>query len=450
MISPEPMAMAEEDRPGALLAGRYRLERIVGRGASATVWEATHVVTSQTVALKIFGRDAGLAGDGKRRDRLLREARAASRSRHPHVLAIDDLLDLEDGRAVLVMPMLRGQSLRDRLAHEGKLSTADVRALFAPALEGLARAHDAGVVHRDLKPDNLFVVADEPPRLVVLDFGVAKIAADGDLGLTSTGVTVGTPFYMAPEQLFGEDDVDARADVWALGVVLFECLVGERPTEAPNLGQLLKRVSAGKVGRLAEHDVADAPALVDLVNAMLSLDRDARPTLEDVRAKLLAPPDLAVDRASRAAEVAIDSAPPAPTAAPTHPRRRPIVIAAIVASLGVGGLVARAAFRGDTPGDVPTAATISTPSASVPSPGDSRSHDGPATAPLSSLSSTPLPASSDSATPRAFPPTIPSAPRATQAGPSSASAVTKMVAPSAVSAVSSTSVPPRIVEQAPF
>lgn len=290
--------LVDLDRPGAMLAGRFRLERALGRGASAVVWEATHVLTGRVLALKVFG----VSGDDrpgtdarKRRERLLREARAASRTQHPHVLPIDDVLELPDGRAALVMPRLFGESLRERLTREDKLLVEDVRRLFAPVVEALLSAHEAGVVHRDLKPDNLFVTRD-PERLMILDFGIAKLIHDSDVGLTSTGVTVGTPLYMAPEQLFGEDDVDGRADAWALGVVLHECLSGVRPTEATNLGQLLKRISARTLRVLSVADLrrGDAEAdtgekdklLVDRVNELLTIEAADRPTLDLVLATL--------------------------------------------------------------------------------------------------------------------------------------------------------------------
>jgi eukaryotic-like serine/threonine-protein kinase len=292
--------LVDPDRPGALLAGRFRLERALGRGASAVVWEATHVLTGRVLALKVFAASPDGERPGtdarKRRERLLREARAASRTKHPHVLPIDDVLELPDGRAALVMPRLLGESLRQRLTQREKLLVEEVRALFAPVVEALLSAHAAGVVHRDFKPDNLFVT-DEPARLVILDFGIAKLIHDSDVGLTSTGVTVGTPLYMAPEQLFGEDDVDGRADAWALGVVLHECLSGVRPTEATNLGQLLKRVSGQTLRVLTLDDVATASPpsaarrekdkqLVDLVNRLLTVERTGRPPLTEVLAGL--------------------------------------------------------------------------------------------------------------------------------------------------------------------
>ena len=274
--------MGSPDAIGTVLAGRFRLERPLGRGASAVVWEATHVLTGRTVAVKLFGESSS----SRTRERWLREARAASRVRHPNLLAIDDVLELPDGRAALVMERLVGRSLRERLA-AGTLDGGEIVELFAPVVEALTKAHAAGIVHRDLKPDNLFLT-DEPRRLVVLDFGVAKLASDGELGLTSTGATVGTPFYMAPEQLFGEEDVDGRADAWALGVVLHECLTGRRPIEAANLGQLLKRIHDGV--RLSL-DPAVAPgraALVGLVGGLLTVDRSARASLGDALAALAA------------------------------------------------------------------------------------------------------------------------------------------------------------------
>lgn len=271
--------MAPSEVPGELLGGKYRLERVLARGRSAVVWEASHVVTGRTLAVKLFVDP--VANLPRARERMLLEARVSSLAPHPNLLPIDDVLELGDGRAALVMERLVGESLRARIERQ-RFSIAELGPLFGPALEALERAHAAGLVHRDLKPDNLFVSA-APERLVVLDFGIAKFAGETALDLTSTGVSMGTPFYMAPEQLFGDDDVDSRADVWALGVVLFEALTGRRPTEANNLGQLLKLVSSRSIPRLEAAEIEEHAAVAALVNRMLDVRKENRPGLDEVR-----------------------------------------------------------------------------------------------------------------------------------------------------------------------
>ena len=426
--------MDDVDRPGLLLAGRFRLERVVGRGASAVVWEATNTLTSRQIALKIF---VGRALDvPRRRDRFLREARAASCVSHPNVLPIDDLVELPDGRAVLVMPLLRGESLRERLARTGSLPAHELSVLFVPVTDALEAAHAGGVVHRDLKPDNLFLSGD-PPRLVILDFGVAKLASDGELGLTSTGVTVGTPFYMAPEQLFGEEDVDARADVWALGVLLFECLSGRRPTEAPNLGQLLKKVSSRSLPELTEADVPDAPHLATLVRAMLSIEREDRPSLAEVRSALLG---AATQETLPHAAAATGLAPPRRAARTLRIAAWTLSAAAALAALGI--------FSGYRARQLPGPGTAAAGEEETGAPGWS-----------SVVSSAPEPIVHDGAppaAPAAPPPPSPLVRAAAGPRPPAASLSRPAAplgsggAPASFPAVSRNATPPRIVEAAPF
>ncbi len=266
--------------PGAIVGGRFRLGRIVGAGGMGEVWAAQHLVTRKMVALK-FLRGAALPD----RKRLYREARASSLVAHPNVLEIRDVLELDDGTPVLVMDLLIGRSLREHLARHGSLPLGDAAALLAPAVSAVGAAHARGIVHRDLKPDNIFLV-DQPGGLVevkVLDFGVAKLTAtEGDAArtaaLTQTGELVGTPYYMSPEQSFGEPDVDHRTDLWALGVILYECLAGRRPFEGTNLGQVLKGVTRGDYTRLDELR-ADLPKDVsEIVAQLLSVPRADRPS----------------------------------------------------------------------------------------------------------------------------------------------------------------------------
>jgi serine/threonine-protein kinase len=266
-----------------LVAERFRLERELGSGGMGTVWAATHVLTQRRVALKFLlekkARDPGA------NQRLLREARAACAIVHPALVAVDDVLTFADGSHALVMDLLEGESLRARLQRDGTLDPQELRAWFTPVLEALELAHTAGIVHRDLKPDNLFLVATEP-RLRILDFGVAKMATEDTLALTSTGAMLGTPYYMAPEQAFGEPDIGPAADIWALGVVLFECLTGRRPTQAANLGQVLKMLNEERLPKLIAE--AGVPLhLAECVDCMLVRDPAQRPDAADVRAMML-------------------------------------------------------------------------------------------------------------------------------------------------------------------
>lgn len=273
--------------PGNVLAGRYRLDRQLGEGGMGVVWAATHVVTRKPVAVKLLHRSDDL--DPRFVDRFLREARAATAVEHPNVVAIHDVLELDDQTPMMVMELLEGESLGARLDREHTIPVGDFARIMLPVVSAVGTAHAAGIVHRDLKPDNVFLSRTPDGQVVkVLDFGIAKLThTDTDAahtgGLTGSGAMLGTPYYMAPEQIFGEKDIDHRADVWALGIMFFECMAGVRPTQADNIGQILKIVTTGKIvplGQLAP----DAPEdLRSLVDRMLSRERDARPTLHEVR-----------------------------------------------------------------------------------------------------------------------------------------------------------------------
>jgi len=317
------------------VAGRFRLDRLIGEGGMGVVWAATHLVTGKPVALKMLRPER--AGDPDLRQRFIREARAACTVQHPNVVQIHDVLDTEDGSPVMVMDLLHGESLGQRLDRETRLSPVEVARIMLPVVSAVGTAHAAGVVHRDLKPDNIFL-ADEGGGSIsvkVLDFGIAKVLAtqteaSATGGLTGTGNMLGTPYYMAPEQIFVERDIDHRADIWALGVILYECLSGRRPTEADNIGQILKIVTTDGIVPLERVAPEVPPELARLVGRMLTRDRAGRPqSLQEVQATLRRFTDAAVrsfgDPVQRvsgaslpAAEIA--SAPSLPPASTTDPR----------------------------------------------------------------------------------------------------------------------------------
>lgn len=325
------------------------------------MWAATHAVTGRAFALKVLVERR--ARDDSAKKRLLREAKAACATKHPAILPIDDVIELEDGSHALVMDLLSGESLRARLEREGRIAPATVRALFAPVVEALEAAHAAGVVHRDLKPDNLFVVDGKEMR--ILDFGVAKVETEDAPGLTSTGAMLGTPYYMAPEQAFGEDCIDAQADVWSLGVVLFECLSGTRPTQGANLGQVLKLMNSGTLPRLQSLAPETPAALAEVVDRMLSKERAARPSLREVEEALLAPDDTVIR--------GVASSLPGPAAAAAPSRRMLWAIAPVLLLVAGGGYLASLRTAGigpATPAAAPTFATLASalPSSSVDAP----------------------------------------------------------------------------------
>ena len=268
---------------GALIAERFRLEKQLGEGGMGVVWAARHLVTRKPVALK-FVKHAS-RDSPETRQRFLREARAACAVRHPSVVEVHDVLELEDGSPVMVMDLLVGESMAQRLARERSLPLGEVARIMVPVCAGVGSAHALGIVHRDLKPDNIFlcIEGDGTTSVKVLDFGIAKLTAtEGDAAhtgeSTNTGMLLGTPFYMAPEQMFGEKNIDHRADLWAIGVILYEALTGQRPTQGANLGQILKVVAKEKLVPLRELAPSLPEPVLDLVGKLLEMDRDRRPS----------------------------------------------------------------------------------------------------------------------------------------------------------------------------
>ena len=271
--------MSMEPAAGAVVATRYRLERLLGEGGMGAVWSATHLVTHKPVAIKFL--KAAAQGDSTTR-RFLREARAASAVRHPNVVQVHDVLEHE-GQPLMVMDLLTGESLASRLAREEKLPLDEFARIMLPIVSAIGTAHAAGIVHRDIKPDNVFLHQrpDSEVEPKVLDFGIAKLsapegAAAATAHLTSTGAVMGTPYYMAPEQVFGEKDLDQRADIWAIGVVAYECLTGKRPFDGDNVGQLFKAVVQGKVTPLEDVAPHLPKELTDDIGRMLKKDRAER------------------------------------------------------------------------------------------------------------------------------------------------------------------------------
>jgi eukaryotic-like serine/threonine-protein kinase len=271
--------------PGDVLASRYVLEARLGRGGMGEVWRAKRLETRERVAVKFLRDD--LAADAASQKRFLREARAASAVRHPNVVEMYDVLENE-GTPFLVMELLAGETLGNRLRRKGSLSPAETAAILLPVFDAVEAAHAAGIVHRDLKPENIFLARDgDAVRVRVLDFGIAKQMEKlstpmmGEVGATTapvgtTGAMIGTPYYMAPEQALGERDVDGRADLWSLGVILYECLSGKRPTEAATLGGVLKIIVTDGMVPLAELMPDLDPHLADEVMDLLRSDREMR------------------------------------------------------------------------------------------------------------------------------------------------------------------------------
>nr|HMR07207.1 serine/threonine-protein kinase [Polyangiaceae bacterium] len=214
---------------GDILAGKFRVEKLLGSGGMGMVVAAHHLQLDEPVAIKFLLPEAltNAAAVG----RFAREARAATKIKSEHVVRIIDIGSFDSGEPYIVMEYLNGQDLSQLLAARGPLPPDEVAEYILQACEAIVEAHVLGIVHRDLKPANLFVAArmDGTPLVKVLDFGISKVSTGPDLSLTETSALMGSPLYMSPEQMASAKSVDARTDIWALGVILYELVTGKPP-----------------------------------------------------------------------------------------------------------------------------------------------------------------------------------------------------------------------------
>ncbi|MGZ3407993.1 MAG: serine/threonine-protein kinase [Polyangia bacterium] len=267
---------------GHTLADRYRLTRKIGEGGMGAVYEAMHVLLSKPVAVKVL-RDKYLDRP-EVAQRLVQEARLASSIRHENIVDITDSGATEDGRTFVVMEHLEGQSLSELVKREGALPESRVLEIARQAASALGAAHERGIVHRDVKPENLFLVERGGRDFVkVLDFGISKTLKPGNvdeesLKLTHTGMVLGTPLYMSPEQARGDEDLDQRIDIWALGVILYECLTAEVPFRATNYLGVISQVLNQEVTppRKLRPEMRISEAMERVVQKAMARDRDDR------------------------------------------------------------------------------------------------------------------------------------------------------------------------------
>jgi eukaryotic-like serine/threonine-protein kinase len=359
--------------PGEVLAGKYRIERLLGQGGMGVVMAATHLNLGKLVALKLMRAD--LVVDQSATHRFVREARAASLLRSEHIARVIDLDTLADGTYYIAMEYLDGEDLGAVLARRGALDANEAAIYIVQVCEAVAEAHAAGIVHRDLKPANLFLtMRGASPCVKVLDFGISKIIAHGaladDVASTDTKAIVGSPHYMAPEQLISAKLVDPRTDVWSLGCILFELVTGRLPFTGDALAPVLASILRDDVPPLQDLRPDLPPGFSSIVACCLDKDPARRFQRVDELATALTPYVAGVQLPGLPA-AAHPAAPPAgPEPAPARASRwwLAAVAVALTGALALAGY--HAARSGARAPEHPAGATpaASAPAEAAPAP----------------------------------------------------------------------------------
>ncbi|HEX6272660.1 MAG TPA: protein kinase [Polyangiaceae bacterium] len=366
MTEPSPESTESDALIGAVVAGRYRVEKLLGAGGMGAVYRAEHVHMKKTVALKVLHKE--FIGVNEIVARFEREAIAAARIEHPNVAPARDFGKLDDGSFYLVLEYVDGKSLRELIA-EGPLDAQRAVAIAKQIALALVAAHGAGIVHRDLKPDNVMLVpqADGSERVKVLDFGIARVTLSPEVekaatNLTKVGSVMGTVAYMAPEQALGEE-VDERADLYALGVIVHEMLSGRVPFDADSAAQIL----AKQITEAPPPLPPGAPAALGaLVSELLGKTRVERPP--SARAVLERLEGFSSPRAPAATALAA----PAVDASDDQKRRRVLVVGIGAGAALVGIALAVMLSGGGEPEAKPEALASAEPRPRASAPAASR------------------------------------------------------------------------------
>ncbi|HEY8947024.1 MAG TPA: serine/threonine-protein kinase, partial [Polyangiaceae bacterium] len=272
---PAPPAEQSQYLSGEVIGDRYRLVRELGRGGMGVVWVAHSLVLGVDVALKLIR--ASIAGPALT-TRMAREAHAAARLGHPALVRVFDFGWTGRGDPFLVMELVQGETLSALLSRDVRMAAIRAVQMLLPIADGLRVAHEKGIVHRDIKPDNIFIATDALGRVQpkLLDFGIAKVDRGREDGkLTQFGAVLGSPEYMSPEQALGKEDVDERTDVWSLCVVLYQLLTGALPFTKPNYNALMQAIINDEPVPTTEHASADA-ALWLVIQRGLAKPREHR------------------------------------------------------------------------------------------------------------------------------------------------------------------------------
>ncbi len=287
--------MTEADElVGQLLDRKYAMRGVIGRGGMGMVYEAENLAIGKLVAIKVLAQQPS-STSSQAFERFHQEARTAGAMGHPNVCEVYDLGQLEDGRPYMVMERLTGETLRQMIVRDAPLAEESVALIGAQVFAALAAAHRRGVVHRDIKPENIFLHKPAADAFVVkvLDFGVAKAVSrasisDTDMNsLTDSGIVMGTPYYMAPEQATG-DRVAAPCDVYAACIVLFESLTGRKPFEGGSHVEVVTNMLTSIASRVAQYRPNIGAKIDALVHSGLARAPDARPSAQVMRNELLA------------------------------------------------------------------------------------------------------------------------------------------------------------------
>jgi serine/threonine-protein kinase len=305
--------MSDENLVGQTIAGKYRVEKILGKGGMGVVVGARHLKLDEPVAIKLL-RPAMMEVDGMVA-RFLREARASSKIKSEHVVRVTDVDTRDDGSPYMVMEYLTGNDFAEIVKAKGRLGVAEAVGVILEACDAISEAHELGIIHRDLKPSNLFLHARRDGRTVVkvLDFGISKLDAPGEQDATKTGQMMGSPKYMSPEQMLSMHDVDARTDIWSLGAILFDLLCGRPPFQADTTPRICALVLNADPP-LPSTMRPDLPTEVEQI-VLRCLDKEADHRFADVKAlaEALRPygpvaPDMATSGARP--QVVVPEAPP--------------------------------------------------------------------------------------------------------------------------------------------
>jgi eukaryotic-like serine/threonine-protein kinase len=354
---------------GTTVAGKYRVERLLGRGGMGAVFQATNTAIGKRVALK-FLIDG--AADDQAAQRFQREAEAASLVESEHIVQIFDSGSTDDGLPFLVMELLQGEDLRHRLKSVGKLAPAEAAGITLQLLRALVRAHAAGIVHRDLKPDNVFLCERDGggPLVKIVDFGISKLSRKTTLDtLTQRGTILGTAFYMSPEQAQGLEEVDARADLYSVGALFYEMLAGRPPHTAATYEAVLVAICTRDSQDVRAHESAVPEAYSRVLHKALARDRELR---HQTAAEMLRAVEGALaGRFEPGTDTAALSLPPRLATAESAARRRTLVAAimALLFGFGITALLLARSRQGEAalpPPQAPSLTAVAEPLAALP------------------------------------------------------------------------------------